>query len=169
MCCIYQGNIEEVVKIIILLYISINNPPFMDLYAEEILDHYRHPRHKKSLNEISLSVMHEEKNPACGDTVRVGLMIEKGIIQSVLWDGEGCAISQATMSMLSDKLEGKSLQELDTMNAQNILNLLNVPISKRRIKCALLSLHALHNTLQIYRSKAPYTWADTVGNTPDPS
>src|SRR3989344_6103081 len=104
----------------------------MDLYAENILDHYHHPHHKGAL--ASPTVTHEEKNVSCGDRLSVQLHITDNLnpaaavpgrgIKEIAWTGEGCAISQAAMSMLSDELIGKSLEEIDTLTPETILALL---------------------------------------------
>jgi nitrogen fixation NifU-like protein len=138
--------------------------PSMDLYAEEILDHFRHPRNKTAASNLGgMTVVHEEKNPACGDSVRVGLTIESGVITRVSWDGEGCAISQAAMSIFSQDLAKKSVDETEATGPKHVLNLLKVPISKRRLKCALLCLHAVHNAIREYQGKLLLSWAETVG------
>lgn len=148
----------------------------MDLYAENILDHYRHPRHKSPPLRGVLPpeggdeegggregvIIHSESNPACGDEITVGFDITNGCIQNLSWDGTGCAISQAAMSMLSEELEEKSLKEIDTLTKENIFTLLGVPISLRRLKCALLSLHTLKNALRIHYEKPLQGWAETI-------
>ena len=132
----------------------------MNLYADQILDHSRHPRQKTSLP--SPTVTHEEKNLSCGDRLKVDLLIEDDIVKNIGWDGDGCAISQAAMSMLGEELVGKSLTEIDALNAQDVIKLLGVPIGSRRLKCALLSLHALKNALHTHRGEAVQSWTETV-------
>ena len=134
----------------------------MDLYAENILDHYRHPRAKQPLT--TPTVKHEEVNLSCGDTIALELLITDGHITDVGWTGTGCAISQAAMSMLSEELVGKSLAEMDAYKKEDIMTLLSVPIGARRTKCALLSLHVLKNALHAFRGETMQGWADTVGN-----
>jgi len=117
----------------------------MDLYAENILDHYRNPRGKTLLS--SPTVEHEEINLACGDVITLQLRIEDGIVCEVGWDGIGCAISQAGMSMLADEIIGKTLIELDSLSSDDIHTLLGIPITPRRLKCALLCLDTMKNAL----------------------
>lgn len=137
---------------------------YMDLYAENILDHYKHPHKKGSVISDQFSVTHEEKNLSCGDRLNVGLTIENDIIKDIAWDGEGCAISQASMSMLADELVGKNLKEVDALTPQSIFDLIQVPVGTRRLKCALLCLHALKNALHSYRNEPLQSWQETVGN-----
>ena len=133
----------------------------MDLYAENILDHYRHPRHKEKLS--SPSVMHEEVNLSCGDALTVQLLIKDDRVQDIGWEGTGCAISQAAMSMLSEELTGKSFTEIEGMQTTDINEMLGVPIGPRRFKCAYLCLHTLKNALRKFRNEQPQGWMETVG------
>jgi len=135
----------------------------MDVYAENILDHYRHPRNKLIADSCQLSACsHTEENLSCGDTVTVHLAIENDRITKVSWDGTGCAISQAAMSMLSEELVGKSLDEVKELMPKSIYDMLGVPIGPRRVKCALLSLHTLKNALNVYRKEALQGWNETI-------
>lgn len=118
----------------------------MDLYAENILDHYRHPRGKQALE--SPTVKHEEVNVSCGDALTVSLKIENERVTEVGWEGSGCAVSQAAMSMLSEELAGKSLKEVESLKKEDVYELLGVPIGPRRVKCALLGLDAIMNALR---------------------
>lgn len=117
----------------------------MDLYAENILEHYRNPRGKEPIGDPS--VEHEEKNLSCGDEIKLQMNIEDGSIKAVGWSGTGCAISQAAMSMLTEELEGMRVDEASKLSEKDIYDLLGVPISPRRVNCALLSLHVLKNAV----------------------
>jgi nitrogen fixation NifU-like protein len=75
----------------------------------------------------------------------------------------GCAISQASMSMLGEELEGKTIAELAELGQRTMYELLGVPIGPRRFKCALLSLHTLKNALRKANHEKPQGWIDTVG------
>lgn len=132
----------------------------MDLYAETILDHYKHPRHAGHLKEPTVS--HREENASCGDDLTLELKIDKGIIRELAWHGEGCAISQAAMSLLSEELTGKSISDTETMTKETVLGLLGVPVGPRRLKCALLCLHTLKNALRVSKNDSPETWLRNV-------
>lgn len=134
----------------------------MDLYADNILEHYRNPRGKQEVRSKKQNVTHNESNPACGDEITVGLNIHDNHIQDICWNGTGCAISQAAMSMLSEELSGKSLEEVDALTKENILTLLGVPIGPRRMKCALLGLHTLKNALRKAQGKTMRGWVESV-------
>ncbi len=133
----------------------------MDLYAENILDHYRHPRGQTALTDADAE--HKEINVSCGDELTLQLKIKDGKITELGWDGTGCAISQAGMSMLSEELIGKTTAEAEMMTRGQIDELLAVPIGPRRFKCAYLCLHTLKNTLRTARGEALQGWTETVG------
>jgi nitrogen fixation NifU-like protein len=132
----------------------------MDLYAENILDHYRHPRNQEPLPDPTVS--HEEANLSCGDTLQLQLRLENGTVTGISWQGLGCAISQASMSLLSEEIVGKSADELRGMGKSEVYALLGVPVGPRRYKCALLSLHTLKNTLRKAEGLEPQSWLQTV-------
>ena len=134
----------------------------MDLYAENILDHYRHPRGKQT--PASPSVVHEEINASCGDTLTLQMTVKDGKITEVGWEGTGCAISQAAMSMLTEELQGKSLDDVEKLQKEYVHELLGVPVGPRRFKCALLGLHTLKNAVRKYRGDAVQGWSETIGN-----
>ncbi len=113
-----------------------------DFYKENILDHYRHPRHAGTLANATHS--HEEHNPLCGDIVRIDLHVNRdNVIDKVAFSGKGCAISQASASMLAEWLEGKTLDEARQFSKEDILDMLGIEIGPVRLKCALLSLKVL--------------------------
>ncbi|MFA5799711.1 MAG: iron-sulfur cluster assembly scaffold protein [Candidatus Peribacteraceae bacterium] len=132
----------------------------MNLYAENILDHYRHPRGQGKLQRPS--VRHREENASCGDALILDLKISRGKIIRLAWHGKGCAISQAAMSMLSEELPGFPLQKAKSLKPDVMLDLLKVPIGPRRLKCALLPLHALKNAIRKYKGQAAQSWAVTI-------
>lgn len=112
-----------------------------DLYRENIIDHYQDPRNKGRLEHPDIS--HEEDNPVCGDQIRIDMKVEDGVVTAVRFDGHGCSISQAAASMLTEEVEGKTLDEVKKIDKEAILNLLGIPIGPVRLKCALLSLKVL--------------------------
>lgn len=132
----------------------------MDLYAENILEHYRHPRHRGVLD--GAAVEHEERNVSCGDTLTVRLRIEGDQIAGVAWEGQGCAISQAAMSILSETLSGRSTEEIAQLSAGDVRAMLGVPVGTRRAKCAFLCLHAVQNAIRAAAGQPPQDWAATL-------
>jgi nitrogen fixation NifU-like protein len=113
-----------------------------DFYRENILDHYRNPRNKGQLENPTHT--HEEHNPLCGDVIRIDLHVnEDNVIDQVRFDGHGCAISQASASMLTEMVQGKTLDEAKALSKEDILEALGIEIGPVRLKCALLSLKVL--------------------------
>lgn len=112
-----------------------------DLAQANLLDHYRYPRNQGVLEHPTAS--REEHNPLCGDRVRVDLEIKDGIIADLRFSGRGCTISQASASMLTEELKGRSVDEAKAFGKEQLLDLIGIPIGYTRMKCALLSLKAL--------------------------
>jgi len=113
-----------------------------DFYRENILDHYRHPRNKGRLENPTHS--HEEQNPLCGDVIRIDLHVtDDNVIDQVSFEGRGCAISQASASMLTEMIQGKTLDEVKQLGKEDILEALGIEVGPVRLKCALLSLKVL--------------------------
>lgn len=107
-----------------------------DLYQEQILDHYRHPRNHGALPQPDASF--EDSNPLCGDIVAVDLAFDGDIVAEVRFRGSGCAISQAAASMLTEMVAGKTRDEARRITREEILDEIGVPLSPARVKCALL-------------------------------
>jgi nitrogen fixation protein NifU and related proteins len=109
------------------------------LYREYILEHYKHPHNHGSLDRADMEA--HDLNPLCGDELTFQIALDQdGKVKDVAFDGHGCAISQASASMLSDELRGMTTEELLKLNRQTVLDLLGIDISATRMKCALLSL-----------------------------
>ena len=112
------------------------------LYREQILDHYKHPHNFGELDDADLEF--EDNNPLCGDELRVQLKVgHDGRIEDVRFSGQGCAISQASASMVSDEIKGMPVDDLLRLDRSFVLELLGIDISATRMKCALLSLKVL--------------------------
>ncbi len=110
-----------------------------DFYKEYILDHYRNPRNFGHIEHPTASA--EDINPLCGDKVRVDLQVgSDGKIDDVKFSGKGCAISQASTSMLTESLMGKTLEEVATLSHDVVLENVGIGISPTRMKCAMLGL-----------------------------
>ena len=110
-------------------------------YREFILDHYKNPRNFGRLEDANVS--HEEYNPLCGDMVGMDLRIADGVIEDVRFHGRGCAISQASASLMTERLKGMSLDEARQITKDDVLEDLGIEISPARLKCALLTLKVL--------------------------
>lgn len=118
---------------------------FDPIYQEYILDLYRHPHNQGVISEPDFRG--EEFNPSCGDKILLMLKINDGMIADAKHNGQGCAISQAGVSLLTDFMIGKKLTELRQFSAEAMIALLNIPISHTRYKCATLGWLALQKAL----------------------
>jgi nitrogen fixation NifU-like protein len=112
------------------------------LYREQIIDLYENPLNFGTLEPADFS--YEEDNPLCGDVIRIDVQLdEQQRVAEIRWSGEGCAISQASASLLTEEMKGKSLDEVKAYSKDELLGLLGIPLSMTRVKCALLSLKVL--------------------------
>ncbi len=132
----------------------------MDLYAQHILEHFRNPVGKGSLNNPT--VEHAEENVSCGDKVSVQLLLNDDHIKELAWSGTGCAISQAAMSLIAERLMEEPNLKIDELTQKDVEEMLGVPISPRRLKCALLGLLTLKNALYKENEIPPIKWSDLV-------
>jgi nitrogen fixation NifU-like protein len=113
-----------------------------NIYREQIIDLYEHPLNYGEVTNPDFS--YEEDNPLCGDVIRIDVRLdEQHRVKEIAWRGEGCAISQAAASLLTEEIKGKSLDELKAFTSEELLELVGVPLSMARVKCALLSLKVL--------------------------
>jgi nitrogen fixation NifU-like protein len=113
-----------------------------DLYRDYILEHYRRPHNFGVIDAPTASF--EGSNPLCGDRITMQLGVRHGIVERVGFTGRGCAISQASASLLTDEIKGKPVVDVAAFRADDLLDLLGIDISPARLKCAMLS----HETLQ---------------------
>ena len=113
-----------------------------DIYREIILDHYRNPRNKGKLPDADVSI--HDSNPLCGDEIDMHLKVDGDKIKDIRFEGRGCAISQASASMLTEMVAGKQLTSVKDLTKDDILeNIGRTNLGPARIKCALLSLKVL--------------------------
>jgi nitrogen fixation protein NifU and related proteins len=128
-----------------------------DIYREIILDHYRNPRNKGKINNADV-VIHDS-NPLCGDQIDIFLKVEEGQIKDIKFDGKGCAISQASASMLTEMVMDKPLTAAKDISKDEILENIGLTnLGPARIKCALLSLKVLKmGMIKYYSDKEPKT------------
>jgi nitrogen fixation NifU-like protein len=113
-----------------------------DFYREQIIDRYQNPLFKGELDPNDLSF--EDDNPLCGDRIRIDMRIDgSGIVYEATFDGEGCAISQASADLLLEEVMGKSIDDLKAITKNDVLDLLGIDLGPVRMKCALLSLKVL--------------------------
>jgi nitrogen fixation NifU-like protein len=113
-----------------------------DFYRDYILDHYRNPRNFGHLDNPSVTA--EDLNPLCGDQIRMELRVDDGgVIRDIRFSGKGCAISQASASMLTESVIGMPLEEVAKLSKDVVLDNVGIGISPTRMKCAMLGLRVL--------------------------
>jgi nitrogen fixation NifU-like protein len=123
-----------------------------DLYREDILDHYEHPHHHGTLADADISI--GDNNPSCGDRISIDVKLspDRTRIADIAFRGQGCAISQAATSMLTEAVIGRSIAEVQQLDRQSVLDMLGIPLTPARVKCAVLGLKVLQAGL--YRDLA---------------
>jgi nitrogen fixation NifU-like protein len=116
-----------------------------DLYRDYILEHYRRPHNFGVLETPSATF--EGSNPLCGDRITMQLSVGDGVVREVGFTGRGCAISQASASLLTDEIKGKPVADVVDFAATDLLDLLGIDIRPARLKCAMLSFDSLQHLL----------------------
>ena len=121
-----------------------------DMYRQQILDHYKNPRNHGELENPTFT--HVGENPMCGDTIEIDVRLDEDeeVIQNLAFRGDGCAISQAAASMLTEMLLGKTIEELHKMDRDDMIEMLGVDISPMRVKCAVLAEKVAQDGAEIY-------------------
>ncbi len=123
----------------------------MDIYREEILDHYKNPRNFGDLENATHSA--REANASCGDLIELSIQVSNTgrgkVIQDVRFKGIGCALSTASSSLLSEKLKGMSVEAVLKLSIDDVVELLGSEISTTRMKCVALPLRALQRALGV--------------------
>ena len=113
-----------------------------DLYRELIIDRYKNPLYRGELDPHDISF--EDDNPLCGDHIRIDLRVDGDERDTeAVFDGRGCAISQASADLLVESIQGKTLEEIKELSKEDLLDLLGIELGPVRLKCALLSLKVL--------------------------
>ena len=119
------------------------------LYSDILLDHFRHPRNYGSLDAPDIS--NEQFNPLCGDRIRLELKFEQSRVNEARFKGDGCAISTAAASLLTELILGKDIEELTNLPDAQLISALESNIQPARLQCALLPLLALREGLRDYK------------------
>lgn len=128
----------------------------MDIYKENILEHYKNPRNYGMLAKKTLST--KDSNPLCGDVIEMHLLFEKDKLKDISFICEGCAISKASASMLTEMVKGQTIKKIGSVSKDDVLKMLGAEISASRLQCALLPLKVL--------KLAVYTYEDTSSKRP---
>jgi len=138
-----------------------------DMYRQQILDHYKNPRNYGEIEDATFT--HVGENPMCGDTIEMDVVLsnDEETVERVAFRGDGCAISQASASMLSEQLAGTSVDELREMDRDDIVDMLGVDISPMRVKCAVLAEKVAQDGADIYFGELDVDKTRTESDDPD--
>jgi nitrogen fixation protein NifU and related proteins len=120
----------------------------MDMYREIILDHYKHPRNFGHLSHVTATA--NAYNATCGDKIVMEIVIDNNKIKDIRFSGVGCAISQASASMLTEEVKGKSASYVMNMKASDIIKMIGSPLTPSRVKCATLPLEVLQKAIALH-------------------
>ena len=119
------------------------------LYSDILLDHFRHPRNYGSLDAPDIS--NEQFNPLCGDRIRLELKFEQSRVSEARFKGDGCAISTAAASLLTELILNEEIARLADFPDARLISALESNIQPARLQCALLPLLALREGLRDYK------------------
>lgn len=121
------------------------------MYRENILDHYKNPHNKGEIENAEIKFT--ENNPLCGDVITINLKLNDHKVDDIKFSGQGCAISQAATSMLTDEISGKTLEEIKNIKREDVVNLLGIDVGPVRTKCAVLGLVAIKEGIKEFENK----------------
>lgn len=116
------------------------------MYHELLMDHYRNPRNREKLSNPDFTS--GQYNPSCGDAISIQGIVSAGNLDKLAFEGHGCVISQATASLLTQKVKGQSIVQVSSYGAEFVTNLIGISLGPTRLQCALLPLSALKKGLQ---------------------
>lgn len=125
----------------------------MDLYHAQILDLYKHPLNAGRLAQAQ--IQQHELNPTCGDEITVSILVQDEAVADVRFEGSGCAISQASASLLTEEIKGQKLSQVLQITPEHVVELLGITLSPTRLKCALLSLQAITRGIHAFYQQSP--------------
>lgn len=120
-------------------------------YADEIIDHYKSPRNFGEMGEADITI--NESNSSCGDVVQIQLKMKAGKVEEMKWRGVGCAISTASASMLSEKVVGMKIADIEKIGENGVVEMMGGEINLGRMKCATLAYRALLKAVNIKNDK----------------
>lgn len=123
----------------------------MNIYQQELLDHYHHSPYRGILDDPDFSS--DEYNPSCGDKISFQGNIKENVVKDIAFNGSGCVISQAVASLLAHKTKNNSIDFVDSLDSQSIITMIGISLGPTRLKCALLPLHALKQGIKNYCKK----------------
>lgn len=118
----------------------------MDFYAEQIMEHYHSPKNAGKIAKPTAKV--SMNNSLCGDKIEVTVLINNNILKDFKFMSDGCAISVASASMLSEAIIGKKVQEILKMTIDDVYKVLGIKLGFNRVKCMMLPLDAVKRAIE---------------------
>jgi len=122
-----------------------------ELYREVLLDHYKNPHNKGII--LKPHIHKDDHNPLCGDMIEIFIRLKGERIENITFEGKGCVISQASASILTEDLKGKTLKQVQDMTREDLLDLIGLQLTPTRVKCAMLPLSAIKKGIIEYEMK----------------
>ncbi|MHA2252873.1 MAG: iron-sulfur cluster assembly scaffold protein [Candidatus Kariarchaeaceae archaeon] len=123
------------------------------IYQEQIIDYYKYPRNKKIIEDSTVD--YGDSNPVCGDDIHLYIKLNSdGKLEDIGWQGKGCAISQASVSLLTELIEDMTIDEIKELTNEDVKEMLGIPLSPIRLKCAILGLKVLEGAIHKYEGGA---------------
>jgi nitrogen fixation NifU-like protein len=116
------------------------------MYQKQIMDHFRSPRNKGPLP--GADVVHKDSNPLCSDEIEFAVRFERGKVAEARFDGKGCAIAMSSASMLTERVHHLTEEELAALTKDDVVEMVGVPLTPVRLKCATLALDVLQKGLK---------------------
>ena len=117
-----------------------------EMYKEHVLDLYQNPHNYHELENATHT--HFDVNESCGDEITIELIIENNVVKDAAFKGKGCAIHMASASLITDAIKDKTIEDIEKITPEDMLDLLKIPISPGRLKCALLALESIKNAVR---------------------
>ncbi|MBP6993716.1 iron-sulfur cluster assembly scaffold protein [Candidatus Woesebacteria bacterium] len=124
----------------------------MNIYQDEIMDHYRNPRNF-GCKMVAHNTSSNKRNISCGDELTIHAHIEDGVVTDICFEGAGCALSTASASLLTSFVKGKRVDQVRELGADEVLNLLKIQVTPARLKCALLPLDTIQESIENYKGE----------------
>ncbi|MDO8628267.1 MAG: SUF system NifU family Fe-S cluster assembly protein [Nanoarchaeota archaeon] len=121
------------------------------LYQEQIMEHYKHPRNKGVLTKPDID--YYEVNQVCGDELHITFNVKENKITDINFEGKGCAISQSAASLVTEHIKGKTLETIKKMEKEDVNKILGINVGPGRTKCATLIIKALHRGIYLYEQR----------------
>lgn len=117
-----------------------------DIYRQHIMELYKEPKNFEEMKNPTHE--YEETSPTCGDEIKIQLKIKKGKVEDAKFYGSGCVISVVSSSLLTEKLKGMDMKDIEKMNKDDVLDMIGIKLNPARLGCALIPLKAAQKAIK---------------------